>query len=201
MLRLKYILFVLVALLPGCGASVFTDTDPSFNFANVRTFTWAKNPPLVTSGEYPVSPLTSAKMTTALKAEFERKGYRFTNSARNADIAVSYTLGARDKIELRHYPTTYVSSFRSWPWGARYYGFGYVSPFGTTISQTREVEVTIGTLSVDAFDTRTRRPVWHAQTSRRISDAELAGASDGLLLEAASSVLSQFPVIAQVPSP
>ena len=200
MLRLRHFVFIMVALVSGCGSSVYTDSDPSFNFATVRTFTWAKNPPLVTSGDYPISPLTSAKMTTALKAEFERKGYRFTNSARNADFAVSYTLGARDKIELRQYPTTYVGSLNSWPWGARYYGYGYVSPFGTSVTQTREVEVTIGTLSVDAFDTRTRRPVWHAQTSKRLSEAELSGTSDALLLEAATSVLSQFPVLGQAPT-
>lgn len=198
MLWLRHLVFIAVAILSGCGSSVYTDTDPSFNFANVRSFTWAKNPPLVTSGDYPISPLTSAKMTTALKAEFERKGYRFTNSARNADIAVSYTVGARDKIELRHYPTTYVGGVGSWPWGARYYGYGYVSPFGVPVTQSREVEVTIGTLSVDAFDTRTRRPVWHAQTSKRLSEAELSGTSDALLLEAATSVLSQFPVVGQV---
>ncbi|MEL7281269.1 MAG: DUF4136 domain-containing protein [Pseudomonadota bacterium] len=194
MQRFKLVIVVLLGCLSACGPAVFTDTDPSFNFAQVRTFTWAENPPIITSGDYPVSPLAAAKMTTALKAEFERKGYRFVPSSRNADLAVAYTLGARDKIELRHYPSTYVGSFGSWPWGGRYYGFGYRSPFGSNFPQTREVEVTIGTLAVDAFDTRTRRPVWHSEVSRRLSDAELAGASDAVILDAASAVLTQFPV-------
>ncbi|MEM7733963.1 MAG: DUF4136 domain-containing protein [Pseudomonadota bacterium] len=193
--RLLLALLFLTGLLSACGSAVYTDTDPSFDFAPLRTFTWAKNPPVVTSGDHQISPLAIAKMTTALKAEIERKGYRFVSSARRADFAVSYTLGARDKIELRHYPSTYTTSFRTWPWGARYYGFGYRSPF----PQTREVEVTIGTLGVDAFDTRTRRPVFHAETSRRLSDAELAGTSDALILDAAETVLSEFPVRGQVP--
>lgn len=195
----RLFLAVLTLWLSACAPAVFTDTDPSFNFAPVRTFTWAQTPPIVTSGEYPVSPLTAAKMTTALKAEFERKGYRFVRSSRGADIAVSYTLGARDKIELRHYPSTYVGGISAWPWGGRYYGSFYRSPFGSGLPQTREVEVTVGTLAVDAFDTRTRRPVWHAQASRRLTEAELAGTSDALILEAAASVLSQFPAVGQAP--
>ncbi|MEM6589672.1 MAG: DUF4136 domain-containing protein [Pseudomonadota bacterium] len=194
MRRLILAFLFLTGLMSACSPVVYTDTDPSFDFAPLRTFTWAKNPPVVTSGDHQISPLAIAKMTTALKAEFERKGYRFVPSSRRADFAVSYTLGARDKIELRHYPTSYTSSFRSWPWGGRYYGFGYSSPF----PQTREVEVTIGTLGVDAFDTRTRRPVFHAETSRRLSAAELAGTSDALILDAAQTVLSEFPVRGQI---
>lgn len=194
--RVFLAIFNLTWVLSACSPAVYTDTDPNFDFAPLRSFTWAKSPPVVTSGDYPLSALAVSKMTSALKAEFERKGYRFVRSARQADFAVSYTLGARDKIELRHYPATYTSGFGTWPWGGRYYGFGYRSPF----PQTREVEVTISTLGVDIFDTRTRRPIWHAETSRRISNAERASPSDARILEAAATVLSQFPVRGQVPA-
>lgn len=196
MLRVRNLLMVVFLIVASCAPSVYSDTDPSFNFAGVRTFTWAKNPPIVTSGEYPISALATAKMTTAIKNELEAKGYRFVSSSRNADVAVSYTLGARDKIELRQYPSTYIGSYNSWGWGGRYYGYGYRPPFGS-LPQTREVEVTIGTLALDMFDTKTRRPVWHSQVSKRLSDAEVAGTSDALILEAARSVLSQYPVLAK----
>ncbi len=192
--RLASLIGVLMVALMACSPVVYTDTDAGHDFSTLRTFTWAQTPPVITSGEHPISPLAKAKMTAAIRAEFERKGYRFVRSG-PADFAVSYTLGARDKIELRQYPASYVSSYNSWVWGGRYYGVGYRPPFGTAFPTTREVEVTVGTLSVDAFDTRSRRPIWHEQASRRLSQAELAGQSDTLLVQAARTVLSEFPLV------
>lgn len=178
-----------------CLPAVYSDSDPNEDFSALRTFTWAKDPPLIKTGDHPISPLVATNMTDALKAEFESKGYQFVSSGA-ADFAVSYTMGARDKIELRQYPAPYVGSYSRWGWGRGYYGPGYRAPygaFGPPIPTTEQVTVTEGTLSVDAFDVKTQRPIWHAQASRRLSNAELAGASQQRLAEAAKNILVDFP--------
>lgn len=181
--------------LTACAPAVYTDSDPNEDFSQLKTFTWAKNPPLIKTGDHPISPLTETRMTDALKAAFEAKGYQFVPSGQ-ADFAVSYTMGARDKIELRQYPAPYVNSYSSWAWGGRYYGGGYRAPygaFGPPVTVSEPVTVTEGTLSVDAFDVRSQRPIWHAQASKRLSNAELAGASPERLSEAATTILKEFP--------
>ncbi|MBK0329204.1 DUF4136 domain-containing protein [Rhodobacteraceae bacterium F11138] len=183
--------FALVA----CAPAVYTDSDPDEDFARLRTFTWAKNPPLIKTGDHPISALTAANMADALKAEFQRKGYRFVPTGA-ADFAVSFTMGARDKIELRQYPAPYVSTYDAWAWGGRYYGPGYRVPytaFGPPMTQPEPVSVTEGTFSVDVFDTRIKRPIWHAQAKKRLNDAELAGASAQRLAQAAQTILKEFP--------
>lgn len=192
----RYAALALMALLvSACAPTVYSDSDPNEDFSDLRTFTWAKNPPLIKTGDHPISALVAANMTEALKAEFQRKGYSFVSSGA-ADFSVSYTMGARDKIELRQYPAPYVGSYNSWTWGRGYYGPGYRAPyggFGPPITTTEPVTVTEGTLSVDAFDVSTRRPIWHAQASRRLSNSELAGASQQRLAEAAATILADFP--------
>jgi len=61
------------------------------------------------------------------------------------------------------------------------------------VFETREVAVTKGTLSVDVFDVQNRRPIWHAQASKNLTDAERAGASFAKLFEDAKTILTDFP--------
>ncbi|MEW9918479.1 DUF4136 domain-containing protein [Marimonas sp. MJW-29] len=184
---------VALLILSACAPNVYSRADPSQDFSQLRTFTWAKVPPLIKTGDHPISPQVEVIITEALKAEFESKGYRFV-STDTADFAVSFTLGAQNEIELQERPTNYHKTYDDWGWGGRNYGPGYDGPAGSfSTTRTEPVEVTEGTLSVDAFDVSTQRPIWHSQASRRLSEAELAGASRERLAVAASNILSDFP--------
>lgn len=193
---LKYLVALVgIVLVSACAPTVYTDADPSKDFSTLRTFSWANLPPLIKTGDHPVSALTEANVTNALRAELERKGYQFVSSGA-ADFAVSYTMGARDKIELRQYPVSYTSTYSTWGWGGRYYGRGYRGPYGTfgpPVTTTEAVNVTEGTLSVDVFDVASRRPIWHAQASRRLSASELSTVSEERSSEIAATILSEFP--------
>ncbi len=185
---------IVAAALSACSPVVYSDADPTKDFSSLRTFSWAQDPPLIKTGDHPISPLTSQNMATAIRAAFEAKGYRFVSSGQ-ADFAVSFTMGARDEIQLRSYPVSYMDTYDNWGWGRPYYGVGYRPPFGRTVFQTEEVEVTKGTLSVDAFDVIERRPIWHAQASKSLSDAELAGATATDLFEDAATIVADFPSV------
>jgi len=117
----KILAVVSFALIVACSPVVYSDADPSADFSQLETFTWASDPPLIKSGDSPISPLTERNMTTAIRSALEAKGYRFVTT-KTADFAVSFTMGAREKIELQSYPVHYTSAYDTWVWGRSYYG-------------------------------------------------------------------------------
>ncbi|MEM9044651.1 MAG: DUF4136 domain-containing protein [Pseudomonadota bacterium] len=179
-----------LSLLAACSTApkVFVDRDPAAELTGYKTFVWAQDPPLIQDGDYPISPLAERRMTQAIEGVFIEKGYQLSQDPETADFAVTYTLGVRDRIKTRSYPSTYVSVGRSYRWGGRYYG---LTPFPTT--ETRVVEYKEGSLSIDVYDVQERIPVWHASASKRLSDAQLREASANAD-EAARLVLADFPI-------
>ncbi len=169
-----------------------SDANPEFDFSNSRSFKWASQPPLIKTGDFEISDEIAERMKTAIRAAFEAKGYQFV-SAGQADLAVSYTMGARSRIEIIDFPDVYVKSYDDWAWGQSYYGPGYVSPNHGSSLNVQELELAVGTLSIDVFDTRGRRPVWHAQAEKILNDAERRGASQSKLNADAVTMLQDFP--------
>jgi hypothetical protein len=130
-------------LLAGCattGLRAQSDHDPAQDFSQYRTYTWIAEDPLVTPRGQPVqvSPLNRQRIVNAVENELAAKGFQKTNDAGSADFVVSYTVGARGRLDVASYPSTYGGP---WRWGWPYFG--------------REVDVrmyTEGTLSIDIFD-------------------------------------------------
>jgi hypothetical protein len=92
-----------------------------------------------------MNPVMYERIRTGVEQGLTSKGY--ATSGTPADMAVIITIGARDKTDIN-------------TWGA--YG--------------RRVDVyqyTVGQLSVDVFDTKTRRPLWHGQATQTITPGKL----------------------------
>lgn len=170
-------------LLIGCttGFNATYDHDPSQNFSSYRTFTWVGERPLMVAADQSLSPLLEGRLMNATRRELEAKGYSFVPYGRAADFAVSFTVGARDKIRVTSYPTTYHSGYGSWGWGRSYYG--------TTVDARQYTE---GTLAVDVFDVQTRRPVWHGVATKSISRKDRENASE-TVAAAVTAVMGGFP--------
>ena len=195
---IKYILIVPLLLIAACsmGPQVFHDRDPSQDYSSYMSFTWAANPPLIKSGEYPVSSLVEKRMTAAIRTALENKGYSFSKSKSGADFLVSYTMGARDKIEVREYPDLFHDSYLDWEWGRPYFGPGYLPPLSRGWPRETRTEIdefAQGTLSVDIFDLKRRSPVWHAQASKRLTQQDLNGQTTTDFTEAATTIIESFP--------
>jgi hypothetical protein len=91
-----------------------------------------------------MNPVMYERIRTGVEQGMTSKGYA---SGSPSDMAVIITIGARDKTDIN-------------TWGA----------FG------RQVDVyqyTVGQLSVDVFDTKTRRPLWHGQATQTVTPGKL----------------------------
>lgn len=162
-------------LLAGCasGPDVKVDADPSANFAGYRTYSWAYH-----DTPRGMNPLTYQRVRQSIDANLASRGY---TQADPGDFAVGFTLGARDKVEVTDFG----------PYGPFYPGYGrrgFYGGWGMPYSNVDVRNVTEGTLTIDIYDTGTKRPVWHGVATQEIGSKVTEDQID----TAVSSVLAKF---------
>src|SRR5262249_12214067 len=129
------------------------------------------------------NPLIVQRTEDAIKAELATKGYVLASDPAGADFTVDFTIGSQERTDINSYPDPYLGAgwgYRNW-WGGRYWG-GDVD-----VRQYRE-----GTLSIDVFDARNHRPVWHGWAKKELSRSDMQN-SEGPIRHAVSAVLAKFP--------
>jgi hypothetical protein len=185
---------LLLALISGCASTpkVYSDYDSREDFSKLRTFTWVQDPPMLRAGDYPVSALAETRMTAAIKAELIMHGYEFVDNLEQADFSVIYTMGARDKIELRDHPRGYYSNRVDWGWGGYYYPFFVHFPFGRSYRDVELVEYPEGTIALDIFNAKTKKPIWHTRATKRLSKKDVNSNARNAA-EIAEQLLQDFP--------
>lgn len=169
-------------LLIGCTSiQPKSDFDPEADFANVRTFSWISDKPLIVSTAQPVSPLLEGRLMRSIQSNLEAKGLRHVAKASAADVAISFTVGARDKIRVDSYPSMYRGGWGT-GWGGAYY---------------RDVDVTEyteGRLAIDMFSVKGRSPVWHGWAEKRITSRDVENPQP-VIDEVVTAILSKYPPI------
>lgn len=154
---------------------VMTDHDPATDFTRIRTYSWVYSQP--PSG---MNPLLFERVKASIDRSLAARSFTLASPG---DVAVAFTLGARDRVETRDFGT--YSSF--------YPGWGRpMGPWGWTrrYSNTEIRSFTEGTLAIDMFDTATKRPVWHGSAAQRLSRDSV----DQQQIDAAvDAVLARFP--------
>jgi hypothetical protein len=170
---------MLTLLVCACATlRVGADFDHAASFSGYHSFTW-----LVREHHGSGNPLVVQRAHDAIEAELNRKGFTFASDAAAADFAVDFTIGAQDRMEVHSYPAPYAG----WEWG--YPGWWGYSYWGNQVDVRQYRE---GTLSIDIFDARTHRPVWHGWAKRELTAADIAH-SEGPIREAVSALLVKFP--------
>lgn len=205
MFSYKFISFssltLMLILLSACATkpTVFSDFDARHDFTQDKTISWIQDPPMLSSGDYPISPLAQMRMTAAIKNEFIVKGYQFVENAEQADLGVTYTMGAREKIEIVEYSGPYYRYYADWGWGQYYFPYFVHFPFDRGRDRYRYTErlprsYTRGTIAIDIFNTKTKQPVWHTKASKRLSSKDLDSNMKNAT-EVAQKLLADFPEI------
>lgn len=159
--------------------TVESDFSKDANFAGYKTFAFISDKPLLMAQTAPVSPLFEGRAMNAAQDALTNKGFEFVDNRENADFVVSFTMGARDKIRVTNYPSTYRGP-TAWQWGAPYHS---------------EVDVrnyTEGTLAIDIFDVKDRSPVWHGWAVRTISAADRRNPTP-IINDVVAAILADFP--------
>jgi hypothetical protein len=178
------LLFLVILTLTGCASkpNVFVDSDPSHNFSTYKTFSWTAENPMIVQSDYTVSPFVGQRVMAEIKAVMEQKGYVFTPLRDEADFAIVFTIGARDKMRVRSEPAVIHGM---WGWGHQYWGTRLVNV-------ETNVPYVEGALAIDVFDMQKRAPVWHGVGAKKLNTKEKRGSSEGIS-EAVRTILMVFP--------
>jgi hypothetical protein len=150
-----------------------SDFDASVDFSAYHSFSWLPH-----AGRGARNPLNAQRLQDAVRAELEARGYVYEADHARADFTVSGTIGSEERTDVSSFPVEYRGP---WRWGGPYFGREI------DVRQYRE-----GTLSVDVFDVRSHRPVWHGWAKKDLSRADLD--SPGPAIRAAvAAVIASFP--------
>jgi hypothetical protein len=177
-------LIAAVITVGGCATvQVGSDYDRSASFANYHSFALMKREHHGTNPA--TNPLVVQRAEDAIKAELERKGYKLTDDPAAADFIVDFTIGSQERTDINSYPDPYVGP--GWGWGRRGWWGGPYWGENLDVRQYRE-----GTLSIDIFDARSHRPVWHGWAKKELTGRDIEH-SEEPIRKAVESVLAKFP--------
>ncbi len=158
-----------------------SDFDRAANFTSYHTFAWM--PPRTHPYESP-NALVVQRAHDAIQAALIAKGYQLADDPAAADFVVDFTIGSRERADIRSYPAPYAG-----PWFGRY-SYWWGSPYWGSEVDVRQYRE--GTLSIDIFDAHTHRPVWHGWAHKELTHADIER-SAGSIRQAVDSVLARFP--------
>jgi Domain of unknown function (DUF4136) len=177
--HLATILFALI--LSACSTlQVGTDHDPGTSFNNYKSFTLMQRSHVGVR-----NPLIPVRVSDAIKADLLTKGYVQATDPTNADFTVDFTIGVRERTDVNTYPDPYAGP--AWGWGVPGWWGG---PYWGTAVDVRQYHE--GTLSVDIFDARSHRPVWHGWAKQELTPGDMKNSTQPIQ-NAVASVLARFP--------
>jgi len=172
--------FAICIAMTGCQSiQTRSDWDHTADFSQYHTFSWISKSPLISRAPE-VSPLVEGRIQTAVRGELERKGFKFVEDPNKADFVVAFTVGARERLNVR--TTPFASGWGRGPnvWGAPYY---------------RDIDVrqyTEGRLAIDMFDVQRREPMWTGVATRSVTSSDQRRTEE-LINKAVAAILKDFP--------
>ncbi|MBS0419446.1 MAG: DUF4136 domain-containing protein [Proteobacteria bacterium] len=160
--------------------SVGSDYDRDASFAGYHTFSVMQR-----AHQDVHNPLVVTRADDAIRAELIRKGYQQATDASTADFSVDFTIGSKERTDVNAYPDPYFGT--GWGWGRRGWWGGQYWGNNLDVRQYRE-----GTLSIDIFDAKTHRPVWHGWAKKELNRSDIQN-SEEPIRTAVAAVLARFP--------
>jgi hypothetical protein len=129
------------------------------------------------------NPFVVERVDNAIRDYLQSRGYVYAANSAQADFTVDFTLGSKERTDIQTYPDPWAGGWYGGPgwWGSPYWGSGI------DVQHYRE-----GTLSIDIFDNKTHRPVWHGWGKKPLSESDIE-ASQEAINKAVASVLKNFP--------
>jgi hypothetical protein len=166
--------------------AVRTDYARDMSASNCHTYAFAMEH--VANADQPAAyanPLNAERLRQAISANMASRGIQLVDRA-SADCVVGYAMGSRQVFD-GYYGGYYgagwgFGGFRrgGFGWGA---GWGYDGPW--VDNETR--------ISVDLFDAKSHKPIWHASASQSVS--ELSGPQAVQKIDlATAAIFAKFPV-------
>ena len=172
-------LLTLVAILSSCasGPNIVTNSDPSADFMNLRTFGFMQ--PLSTDRDT-TQTLLSTQLIAATTSELEMRGWR--HEPNNPDVLINFLLETQEQIRSRNTSASASTMHRS----GRYGGWG------ATMSTPTIEQTTQGALSIDMIDPSRNQMIWEGTATNRITDSIRQNQEESVRTFVAA-ILAEFP--------
>jgi hypothetical protein len=161
------------------------DVDRNARFERYETFAWVTERSMIESstatsgGGVPVSPLLDPLVRRAVERNLVAKGYRQVADPGAADLAIAFSVGARDRIDVDSFPARA---------GYRY------GPYGSGPGWSSDVQrYTEGVLAIDVFDRVSKGAVWHGWATRRLYGPLQPEERVEVVEETVDAILASFP--------
>lgn len=170
-------LLAAVVFVGGCASTpnIKTDYDPAANFSQYRTYGW-----VYTQTPAGMNPLVFQRIKDSIDRGLKT---RFTEAASNADFAVDFTIGRKDSVQVNDLGPVgpYGGLYRPWAWGGAGWGWSNIDV----------QNVTSGTLVIDFYDTKTKKPIWHGIATKDVNPNKTPTQEE--IDAAVDAVLAKFP--------
>jgi Domain of unknown function (DUF4136) len=129
------------------------------------------------------NPLNAERLRAAIESNLAARGIQPAVDHTNADCVIGYAIGSRQVAD--EYAGLGFGMGYGWGgWGHR--GFGGMAYDWPLVRNE-------GRISVDLFDAKSRRPIWHASVNQNVVD--LTGPSaEARINAAAAAIFTKFPL-------
>jgi hypothetical protein len=134
------------------------------------------------------NPLNAQRLKDSIQTNMAARGIQMVDRAQ-ADCVVGYAMGTRQVIN--DYYGGYYGAGWGYGWYGRGYGYGWGYGGPWVSDETR--------ISVDLFDAKTHKPIWHASASQ--TTYELSGPEAIQKIDTATAaIFAKFPIGAPPPA-
>ena len=179
------VLWLAVVLFAGCSSiSVTSDWDTGIDFTQFKTFF------MLAHEEPSINSLIDQRLRAAIVADLTAKGLQQVEAADQADLAFGYQVTTEDRTSYQTIQSGwgaygYPYSRRSWYRGA------WDGTLAT--STTTQINYTVGTLVIAAFQADKQTLVWEGTGSGVVNPSRNPEQSTQKINEAVQRILESFP--------
>jgi hypothetical protein len=175
------VLFIAFASLAACsGISVTSDWDPGVDFSQFKTFS------VLEETQPSINRLVDQRVRAAIVTELTAKGLRQVDVPDKADLAIGYQVTTENR-------TTEHTVHNGW--GTRGYRSSRHTHWRTPVatSTTTQVNFTVGTLVIAAFQMADKELVWEGSASGTVNPSSGPERSEQRINDAVQKILKDFP--------
>lgn len=180
-------LSVVFLLLAGCAPTVKvrSDTDPSVNFSQYKTFNFFSQLGIEGDG---YTNLLGQHFREAITQQMQARGFQLSD---NPQLQINVSAATDDKIRVNTYQDPYL-------YGG-YYGRGYMGGWGMPMyyggSTTTVSQYTVADVYIDAVDAGQHKMVWQGVASFTLSE-KMQKEMRQSVFNTVNEVFTEFPVAA-----
>ncbi|MGI9319909.1 MAG: DUF4136 domain-containing protein [Thiogranum sp.] len=174
-------LIILLASLGACsGISVTSDWDPGVDFSQFKSFV------VLEETQPSINRLVDQRVRAAIVAELTARGLRQVDAPDKADLAIGYQITTENRTSEH----TVHSG-----WGTRGYRSSWHTHWRTPVgtSTTTQVNFTVGTLVIAAFQMNDKELVWEGSGSGAVNPSRGPEQSKQRINDAVRQILKDFP--------